>query len=1529
MTATGSHALPDDSGATSAADAYRTPEEAARRLFQDPAASIDFSAHEESEASRAVEELARLFEEAPGVFTAALNGARAGAETLTTDRLQGLAEIIQNADDAHASFVHLQIVDNRLIAIHDGDLVTLSDVLSLTTPWLSNKTDNDVATGRFGIGLMTLHALSDVLDVHSGPYHIRLGQPTISAIESSTLPLGLSEPGWTVICVPLRPDGVATDDIAAWIGRWDDSALLFLRSVLEVTVLDPLGVAVRTLRLSWRNHRPATCRIAGSELPVQRRRATAPDGRAWLVHSADAPRPRGVRRVRKAAGATVPLGVALALKPGDRGVIYAGLPIAGTSAPLRANAQFDPITSRTGLAPTAWNQALLPLLADLWVGLVKDLFARDAKAAWKTIPLAREVVPGDDPDAVVTRLEALLLERARTELALDAALVVDGGQVLIRDLAVEDAALEGVIEPAEIASLAGVSASLPRSARDQPARWRAVLEDWRASGAPLADPVTVADALPLLEDLTRSVVATIELAAVALHQGLSARLADLPCVTTSEGRRIVPPTAAAVEVLTVTQSRLADQLGVGVGLAPEHLAATDPARTVLAWLRKAGAVIDDPRDERVVRRLAAAGRAGAQFSQPLTDEQLRALRDAFEQLPVDERSSLGPDVGRAIKIGVFRYDDRGRIQRGTARPGDVYLSRAVDREPESFAAAADRTPGLLWTDNRYVEQLRSSLGRVGGLGPQKFLGLLGAERAPRLVIHPGLQARYSDRRLGLPAGVAGSPPERARALRSLGARWTLDDVDSPDLRAVVADIASDRKAAHRRDRAGALVGALGRAWDRLVDRADVVAAVDDYGWRSRGTVKAFWLWSIGATAWLDDADGVPRAPLDLRLKTPGTVALHGPSAPGYLRPEFDAPNRREVLAALGVSGEPMIRDLVQRLRAIQGLLPQPESAAADAAMAYQAIAERLAHRETPAGDLSERELRAAFAEGQGLVLTDVGWRAPSEVLAGAPIFRRRRAFTPQVPGTERLWTALQIRQPTAEDCLRVVGQIARTRRAPDQNDVVVLLETLRRVAELLSGMATVPRPLARRLAALPLWTTHGWTSQRPVYGVEDPTLVDALRAEVPVWLPGGDLAQFGGLLAPMHITRLATERTSMVAPESGVRDGDATELLSAAVSLLQDDLARNDARTAGALRIPWDELREFEVRIDPDLRVRVDGLIGRPPAEVDTASKADIGLQALFLRDSRLLRQVDAGGRSIAGLFAGADQRQLAQAWLAACIAAEEGRTGQRLRLAAEEAAAERAAREREMAERAAALGEEIAKRQKGSRKGRADRAKKDAGSGDQAGAESPKAPERRPRVLVDPTTLVVLNPEGRRGAKAGSAATSRRGGGSKGPLRPPDRRGGPPRGGAGAPTFTPLDKESVGMALVRTVLAGDEEEIVDLRAQHGVGADAIDKLDRFFELKVHLGDEPDVIRLEESEVRRALSTPDFFLVVVSGVEGAEARPRVRIIVDPVHQLTMQASSTVVFTGVRGVQHSLVYDLGPAPDTEDSGDADTTEEAGA
>ena len=90
-----------------------------------------------------------------------------------------------------------------------------------------------------------------------------------------------------------------------------------------------------------------------------------------------------------------------------------------------------------------------------------------------------------------------------------------------------------------------------------------------------------------------------------------------------------------------------------------------------------------------------------------------------------------------------------------------------------------------------------------------------------------------------------------------------------------------------------------------------------------------------------------------------------------------------------------------------------------------------------------------------------------------------------------------------------------------------------------------------------------------------------------------------------------------------------------------------------------------------------------------------------------------------------------------------------------------------------------------------------------------------------------------------------------------------------------------------------DEQEIRDLRAQRGVGADAVDALDRFYELKVYAGMEPDRIELQDSQIRRAMSTPDFFLVVVSELEGENASPNVRIIIDPLSQLSMSESSSV------------------------------------
>jgi hypothetical protein len=128
--------------------------------------------------------------------------------------------------------------------------------------------------------------------------------------------------------------------------------------------------------------------------------------------------------------------------------------------------------------------------------------------------------------------------------------------------------------------------------------------------------------------------------------------------------------------------------------------------------------------------------------------------------------------------------------------------------------------------------------------------------------------------------------------------------------------------------------------------------------------------------------------------------------------------------------------------------------------------------------------------------------------------------------------------------------------------------------------------------------------------------------------------------------------------------------------------------------------------------------------------------------------------------------------------------------------------------------------------------------------------------------------------------------------------------------TFTELEKETVGLEVARKVLCSDDARMVDIRDQRGVGADAFDEFRQFFELKVSAGREPDEIRLDRSQIQRALATPHFFLVVVSNLEGKAARPRVRIIADPLNQLRMVESSQIHFDGVTSAL-SLVFELTP------------------
>ena len=1270
-------------------------EEAAELLFNDKNANsvAAYEPGDYEEANAAVRRLGKIFDGLPGKITRFLEDASESGSLLSSDRLQGIAEIVQNADDAGASQIRLLLRPTDLLASHDGEPVLLHNVLGLAIPWLSTKGDEADTTGRFGIGLMTLRSLSETLEVHCDPYHMRLGAPTVSPVEPPTLPAGFHEAGWTTLRIPLDEGVVSPAELEEWLVRWDNSALLFLRNILRITLLEARGDPIHEVTISRHDDGEILLGASASARTVSRQRVEVDDGRSWVVYSEEAQTPTGGSRARKATEDTTRIAIALPEYPVDRGQIHAGLPVTHTRLPLFVNAEFDPLASRRDFAENKWNDSLIPLVAELWSHAALDLFSRDPKVAWQAMPIS-DASEGDTASLLVRRLDEAIVATGRQRVASQLSFHLPGqGEVRLSHLAVEEQPLERILTMAETANLAGLPATLPFRVRDQAGIWRSVLDDWRTSGADIPEPVSVELALDLVGDEARPGRSTIALVAAGLDEGLTELLLELPCVIAHDGRHIVPPRGDSPEALATGTTPLAEQLGVVTLLHAAHLGRGKAARTVLKWLRKCGALLDASDDRVVVSRLAAAGRSGREIATPLTDEQVQAIREAFERFDPADQRELGPDVGRAISLKAFEYEVTGRKRRRkatNARAVDAYLPRAVDRETDSFAVAADRSPGLVWLSDHYATILRSSAGRQG-IGAQRFLRLLGAETTPRLRHHPKLEQRYVyEHRRGLRAWIPSGPPARSQAMRAFGATYTLQDRDCPALTTVAQDISRVHRGRQRRKRAGALLATLSRAWDRLLsDFAEVDSARDSYGWKERGRIIAYWLWEAGDVAWLDDEGGTPRRPCDLRVRTPGTVAIYGEDSPDYLHPDLNHPNRRAALSALGVPGDPSRSELVARLKELRhdteegGLAPT--ELRRGAAVVYKALAQSFTTADF-SSDLNAEQLRREF-QRHSLVLTNLGWHTPQNVLAGNPIFGEYKAFALAIADSGPLWQALKLREPSPKDCLEVIRKIAKQPGNLGPVEETILLETLRALA---SHQETGRTPQARRsLAQLPLWTSKGWVRGRPVYATDDPVLAAGLRGSIPLWEPGGELEQFRPLLELLRVEEIRATDAKVIEPRRSDEDLSSTDLFRSALYQLQEDLTRNDPLLAKSVTISWDHLGGFSVFVHPSLAVGVPlGRDGKAAGyECKVAAKVDRDRGIVFVKSPSELSRVDGGGRALATLFEG-DPRRLAQAWRAACDQAEAGRDAQPLELAEQRAKREQEHNELEIGRRTAAFQE-------------------------------------------------------------------------------------------------------------------------------------------------------------------------------------------------------------------------------------------------
>lgn len=1442
---------------------------------------------DEAAAVAGVQALVGRLHSLPRSIRSALKRAADSAGYLSDDRLQGLAELIQNADDLGATeaFLLVDVEGAQLLFAHNGEELTLHDVWALAIPWLSLKVADEHKLGRFGIGLKTLHSFSEILDVHQGHFHLRFSPDKIAPLTARPS-WSQSRNGATTFAVPFAAGSLSTPDVAAWVTQWGEAGLVFLRSLSTITLVDSNGEVVERLHLDYGQEEPLEL-THGS---VVRRHVRAGDGRGWMIYNRLVPSPGGQERAGKAKSEMTPIAYAFPLFDGDVGHIHVGLPVRPIGLPFRMLAQFDPQPTRRDIADTAWNQALIAPLGQLWQDAARDIFGMAPDRAWAIVPLSTEL---DSDGRTVGRLRSALdqhfLHDARIALAGNLTFSDEGAERHLDELAYESAALTGILTSADVRLVADKPSSLPVAVRSADDRWRRVFGEFVALGAAAPALVDVADAVVLLDDPKRPPEFVADLVAATVEGGQSEVLESRTCLVLGDESRVRPDSRDDLNVLLPAEpAPLWQLLNIGSRLHPAMTGhpAWDAIRD---WLVAEGRLRTSATDADALAVLAEAGAEGIELPEPLSLHQVDAIRRALQSVTEADRQRLGVGIGQAVSVDAISFDAKGTRLRIRARPCDAYF---IERDANTWWIAAARTPNLVWIDRRYAEQLKTD-GTRDSVGAQRLFRLLGAEVAPRIESHPQNDKRFVYHDPGVYKWVKGSPERRKRLLEEHQATYTVQDWIAPDLDAVLVHIAKERDAGMRQRRATAVLATLTRAWERLDGYASVRAAAENRGWVDKGRIEAWWLSSAASISWLNSEKGKPAAPDELRIKTPATIALYSDEPERFLSPALDGESYREVLARIGVAGDPTTGELLAKLGEVRDETgADPQRAEDLAAPLYQALAAQV--RGQRLGAMAASAARSAFNRGHGLIATRAGWRRPSVVLAGPPIFEGFYDFVPSVSGTDRLWSLLSIAHPNHAHARGVLGELAR-RKTLNTAEKLVMLEALRL-------LATAPDDQLRSLRRRSVWVGSGWERKRPVYATSSPLIARALSSHVPVWEPGGALIQLERLIQPYGLTRLDAVNGSVIDATEAVEDEQSSQVLTRAVANLRADLARSDPQAEESLARSWDELASLSVAQLPGLRVRLHEPSHGLDETVELDAWLDIEAGVLYVRDEHAAGSPSSGGYAIAALFGG-DTRRISHDWVAAWSTAIEGHREEAVTTAARLDTERKKERDDASEERLKALREQ----------GKAQRGKNNvAGVGAPGSSGDPKPKGRSthasvlpPRELVDPDDFNLRNDEGEiiGSASEGDTSTPKKSANRK-PGKPKDPDSAKPKQPGKTPSrglknYTEEERETVGLQLVRRVLGGSEKDIVDIRHQRGVGADAIDELGNFFELKVYAGAIPESISLTSAEFTRAQKTEQFFLVVVGNVERGVKDPEVRIINDPLHHLDVLPSGSVSLGGVK------------------------------
>lgn len=1437
--------------------------EAAHLIWQDdPGIEAIIDPRTPSFATAVLDTLSAELAAAPGAMKRAIRTAAKSAERLNVEPFQGLIEVIQNADDLRAEEVRfaLRHIDGhrQLLIVHNGKPVTCHHVLGMIIPYFTTKEHDPDQRGRFGIGLKTLARIASSMAIHSHPYHFSGNQETLRrSAEEEPIKGFFSPESDTMIVLELKP-GFDESALRAWFEKWDDDGLIFLSSVRSFhwhVLGGETGSRKSVTPGAW-----SVFVDDGLENGIEliERRNVASDGKTWTVWKARVQVPPDKHPEHKARNDTVHISVAVS-DAGITGHLHIGfrtrVPV---SLPVSIDAPFDPSTAREGLVEDDWNTWLIDQSANVLAAVAKGMFATTPEAAWCLVPLHGEGI-GNSDDTWLSGAFAKGFERVRADLAAHALVKIGAETIPLAGIAYESPELCDLLSPEDLSALSPESHTLPVTSRDGPGRWRQVLDEIGVSH--------VIGVVAFLKGFSDGVFAAKEdkwwvraAARLVQHQDDDNALFGAPFWLT-DGRMAVScerSKASARKLVSgsglsafATRRQLLDQL---------HPAYRETAegQQAVNWLVQNAAFTAAPGPE---DELEAFAERYAATPEPVEDAEVREIRDLFDQLSERAAERIGPLVGAAILVDGVTYKN-GKPQKIKVSPTKAYLSKTLDGEHPYWPIAAEKIPGLQWVAARYEDQLKTGVGRgrrrrgedgTMSRGARRFLMLLGAECAPRLVSEKGSREKGAT---------------RGRDLTSSGANSIPEDLASPDLERVLDSFAK-MSMKERKVRSPALFRCLSRNWNRLY--ASKVTVRSRYFARTRyhekKPITASWLCRLKDKPWIAVGKGELAPASTVVVKSPATQP-HYPNNAFIVGIELDDVNP-DMAVRLSIRTEMRVSDVVLYLENVRdGSVDADETGVMQI---YRNLAKLCPI--TPAwnarvGDLSVQELRRRFGQGNGLIyMSGLGWRRPDQLLRGPDIFHDRQRFVPGGPSSENLWVILAVPTPDLDDCISFCRSLAG--QEPDKATTEKLIDVYRYMEPLLADTEKRHRD---RLRTLPLVCSEKWEAERPILFVQDEELRQQLVAALPgqrFWTPPCDTRELTRLTSMVGLTRTSPECSVSDQRAAALDQGDALrDRFERAVDLLADELARNDPATRGKLRMGWDTLRAMPLYVYDDaprvvvrdpaiaagpVNVRLRALLAEHPLELHVQS------EAIALREH--------GGRAIASLFPPEVRRKIDVEWLAAWMNPESiAAVG--LKLASDE-------------ELHAALDEEADRINAASKS----KIKIKPTAAGRAADVTPRTLKETAGVIATATVQAGSSPKQEQANKPKLVD-----------QRPEPSKPTPPEKRSAPRAFDSTDLEQAGWEVLTKVLATEGgQELEDFRKRHGVGADGALDWKTFIEMKATGRGPASSIEMSSAEYERARKEGmGFMLALVSGLETGE-KLEVRLIFDPANRASCKPTNGMRF----------------------------------